>query len=813
MSIRLASRSLRHAPVFAFAVVLTLTLGIASVGTMFAIVHGVLLAPLPYGEPDRLVSVELRSAEQRRIQQPPALKDTYVRYAQRLEAVGVHRTGNANLWTEGDGEAPERVTATWISASLVPLLRVAPLLGRTFTAEEERLGGPNAVILGESVWRARFGATPDVLGRTLMVNSVPREIVGIMPAGFAFPTADTRIWLPARTANRGTVGDFAYSMVARLAPGATAEEVQRELTEVLPRLAQTYPRLESGASTATWLSEAGPVPVVTPLREAVTGEIARTLWMLASASALVLLVAWANVANLMLMRADGRQLDLAVREALGARQSRIALHFLGESLLLGVASGVVALLIAQGAVRALVAFGPSDVPRLAGLGVGLEATGVIAGITLLGVIVCAAVPALRSRRTSLSTGLRDGGRGGSTGKARLRVRTSLTVLQIAVALVVSLGSALLLRTAHRLGEVDRGFVTDDVTVLWTQLPFARYDDAAAVAFYARLSERVGEMPSVQAAGLAMHVPLVPGETLEQIVRVEGDARTRSLPVNVVDAGYFRALGIPLLAGRGFHRLDLEQGRDVVINRKAAVTLFGDPNGTAAVGKPLALASSGRRYTVVGVVGDVRDQDLATSPEATIYRPQVVPIDSTVDPAARRTMALVVKTGPSAGLDVEGIRRIVRELDPTVPLFHVESMDEVVRASTARLTLVLVLMSVAAGMTLLLGMVGLYGVTSTQVALRTREFGVRLALGADPRRIAGSVARRGLGLAAVGIVAGFAFYGMVAPLLQAFLFDVTPTDPPTLLGATLLIVATTVLAGWLPAMRAARVDPAEALRAE
>jgi len=813
-----AFRSLKRTPAFTVAVILTLVLGVSVVASMFAIVYGVLLAPLPYGQPDRLVSVSLKSVELGSIRQPTAVYFTYKQFATSVEDVGFYRTGSSNLWIEGDDAAAESVIATWVTASMMPLLKVPPLLGRSFTSEEELRGGPQAVILSEAEWRSRFDAAPDVIGKTLMVNSVPRVIVGVMPARFAFPlhgngSSDTRVWLPVKHTDHAIMEDFSYLAVARLAPGATAEQAQRELAAVLPRMAESFPSVESGSSTASWLADVKPTPLVIPLREQITGDIARPLWMLAAAAGLVLLVAWANVINLMLIRADGRQQELAVRQALGAGRMRIAGHFLGESLVLGVIAGALALLVASGAVRALVAFGPAGVPRLAELGVGLPTVGFIALLTMIGVIVCAVLPAAWVRRSSLSNQLSDGARGASTGIARQRLRASITALQIALALVVSVGSALLLRTAHSLSQVHPGFDANGLTILRSQLPSAHYDEAASVAFHARLIERVSQLPSVHAAGLTMRVPLRGGMQLAQTYRIGTDGRTLSLPVNMVDAGYFATMKIPLLAGRGFQPLEQQGAEDILISQLAAESLFGDTSGDAAVGKQLSLAPTGLSYTIIGVVGDVRDQDLSVPPVATVYRPQAVSMNPKVEPVARGGLTLVVRSSGPPGALVPAIREIVRELDPTVPVFNIETMDEVIRASTARLSLVLTLMTAAAVITLLLGTIGLYGMMAYMVALRTREFGVRVALGADPRRIARWVAMRGLLLAAAGIAAGFVLYAMAAPLLQAFLYGVTATDPATLVAATLVLLGTASLASWLPARRASRVDPAMALRAE
>ena len=798
-----ALRSLNRTPIFTIAVILSLVLGIGSVGSMFAVVYGVLLAPLPYGQPDRLVSVSLQAADQRRLAQPPAMFETYKRFGKSFTEVAIYRTGSTNIWT--DGVAAESVIATWVSASMLPLLQATPLFGRSFTAEEEIRGGPDAVILSESEWRTRFGGASDVIGKTLMVNSVSRQIVGVMPAQFSFPTPGTRVWLPAKRTASASVGEFSYAGLARLAPGATAAQLQSELTALLPSMATLFPALESGGSTANWLAEMRPTPIVKSLHEEVTSGFAGTLWLLAAAAGLVLLVAWANVVNLMLMRAEGAQLGLAVREALGAGRLRIASHFLSEALLLGAASGALALLMAYGAVRALVSFGPADLPRLAELSVGLSTVAFIALVTILGVIVCAMAPALRIRAASLSNKLHDGARGQSAGQPRQRLRAGITVVQIALALVVTVGSALLLRTAQRLANVHPGFEANQVMTFSTQLAFARYDNSAAIAFYTRLAERAGQLPFVLAAGITKRVPLGGGESPELPFAIEATGRVQFLPVNVVDSGYFTALRIPQLAGSQFGRAVQDQSSEIIINQRAAEALFGDASGRAALGKRLILASE-PPYTIIGVVGDVHYQALATAPVAAAYRSMALP-------NAPRSMALVVHSSGPPDATLLAIKKIVQDIDPSVSIFNVEAMDDVVRASTAQLSLTLMLMTAAAVITLMLGAIGLYSVMAYMVALRKREFGVRIAIGADPKRIARWVALRGLALTAGGILLGFAFYAMAAPLLRAFLYGVTISDPFTLIVVTLVLMGIAALASWLPARRAASVDPAEALRAE
>lgn len=811
--LRHALRSLRRTPAFAISALVTLLLGVAAVGAMFAVLYGVLLAPLPYRDPERLASIGLQSADQRAIGQPPALHITYRQHAKLLQDVGFYRSGSANIGIEGAGDVPERATATWVSASTLPLLGVRPLLGRSFVAEEESRDGPQAVMLSEAEWRSRFDAAPDVIGQILTVNSVPRIVVGVMPAKFSFPTADTRLWLPARFNSESVIGDFIYSGLGRLADGASAQQAQAELAAVLPYMAAAFPRLASGGSTTTWVDDVKPTPIVHSLHDELTRGFAPTLWVLAAAAALVLLVAWANMANLMLVRADARCGELALREALGAGRLRIAIHFFGEALLLGVAAGVLAVPLVFAAVRALVVFGPADVPRLSELEVGLPTFAFMALVVVLGVIVCTAVPAIRMRAARASIQVRDSARGESPGKARQRVREGVAAMQIALALAVTAGSALLLRTAYSLNAVHPGFDAEDVTLVQTLLPFARYDDAMAVAFYARMSERAAQLPSVQAASVAKALPLRGDQSDAQTFQFDGGARTVTMPVNTVDSGFFEAMQVPLLAGRVFDASDPHRGASILLSRRAASQMFGDAQAAAAIGRTVSIAPAGPVYTIVGVVGDVRYQDLAVAPVAMAYRPHVVPADPKVEPSSRHGMTLVVRSNRPSSVVVPAIREIVRDLDPTIPAFNIASMADVVRASKAQRSLALALTATAAVCALLLGMIGLYGVMAYWVALRTREFGIRVALGADTASIARIVASRGLALSAVGIVAGLLVYALGAPLLRAFLFGVTETDPATLAAAALLVMGTSAIATWLPARRAARVDPVEALRAD
>ena len=821
MTIRHSLRSLRRTPVFSVTAALTLVIGLASAIAIFAVVNAVILRPLPYGNADQLVGVwhDLPPLNLKKATQTPATWLTYQRLARTIEGIGIYQQSAANIGAIGGGE-PQRVQSAWVSHELIPLMQVPPLAGRVFRPEEDVVNGPMVVMISENLWRTRFGADPAIVGKSMDIGGASREIVGVMPATFRFPTSDTDLYLPMQLARDGLGGGFSYDGIARLKPGVTLADAQRDFEAVLPRMIELYPTFVPGVTTKMLMDQAKPVPVLTSMKDDVVGGISRTLWMVAAAAGLLLLVACANVTNLILVRADGRQRELAVREALGAGRARVLGHFLSESALLTAAAGVAALGLAWVALRALQA-SPVSIPRVAEVGIDPAAVAFGLVVMALVVVIVSIFPAMRIGRVHLSNALREGGRGGTSGKAQQRVRGALVAAQIAIAVVVLAGSGLLLRSFQRLNAVQPGFSADHVATLWLSVPRARYlNDTAIVRFYAQLDERLAALPAVEYAGMTSRLPLTTNGFNQNPLYPEDDPTTYANKIpplqlyTTVDGDYFKAMGIPMLAGRTFGRLDGQVGTEAVVSRKTAVHFWGDSSGQRALGKRFRSLPNGPAYTVVGVVGDTRDSSLAKAPSQAVYFPQAMGGD-TLFTQARRTMALVIK--PKAGVApstvVSAAQGIVRDMEPTLPTFDIRPMSQVWASSVSQLRFTMLILGTAAVITLLLGAIGLYGVMAYAVTLRTRELGVRIALGAQPMEVAAMMTRQGIGLTALGIAVGLGTFLMVARFLQSFLYGVAPADPVTLVGTSLLLIGIAALASWIPARRASRVDPAETLRAE
>jgi len=816
---RQAARSLYRAPLFTTAATLTLVIGIGASVAIFAVVDGVLLRPLPFGNPERLVAAS-HDLPPLALSHEPQTASTYFAYqrlAHAIDGIGVYLGGEVNVAEPGSGATPERMIDARVSASLIPVLQVLPLIGRTFTDADDRPGAAPVMLISEGMWRGRFAGDRAIIGRKLELDGVSHEIVGVMPASFRFPAAATPLWVPLQLdpVNPPPTA-YSYFGIARLKPNVTIADAERDFASVLQRLPELFPNFVTGISTRAMIEQMHPKPVLVPLNADITGAIAGTLWMVAAAALLVLLVACANVANLTLVRADARQREMAVLEALGAGRARLVLRFFAEAALVTAVATVLGFAIAVAAVRSLVATGPAGIPRLAE--VRIDATAVLFTILVAAFVAaaCSLLPAIRVVR-SRPLALRDGGRNGTPGRMQQRVRGGLVAAQIALALVVLAGAGLLLRTFERLNSVRPGFDPEHLSTLWISLPSVRYkSDTSVVRFYARLIDRVAALPGVGTVGLTSRLPLEAHGINENPLYPEDDASyaTKLPPLQLftaVTGDYFKAMGIPLLAGRAFDHMEAQRSDEAIISISSAKVFWKDSTGASALGKRFRPLPTGRLFTVIGVVGDTRDTALAAAPSQVVYFPEALESNG-IAKQTKRAMALVVRTAGGASIDA-AVRQAVHDLDPTLPTFDVRPMSAVVGAATAQLTFVIIILGAAAAVTLILGAVGLYGVLAYVVTLRTRELGIRMALGATPSAVAAAMTRYGARLTGVGIVIGLGLFALSARFLRTMLFGVSISDPIALGASVVVLMVVALLATWLPARRAARVDPASTLRAE
>ena len=816
---RFAVRSLARAPSFTATVLLTLSIGIGAAAAIFTVVDHVVLRALPYGHPDQLASVshDLAKLGFRNAGIAPNMYLTYRSSVQSLRAITLYRTTSINA-TDADGAAnPQRLAAAFVSGNFMSVFEVPAAKGRGLAESDDRVGAPNVMVISDDLWRTRFGADPNVVGHKLLAAGAVREIVGVMPSSFRVPAVTTQAWMPMQIDTTAAwLGGFNSRAYARLAPGASVAMVQRDLAAALPRTIQRYPLIAPGVTTKMVVEQGNPTPTVVPLRDDLVAGVAPTLWIVATAAGLVLLVMCANVANLMLVRAESRHRELAVRAAMGAPRGRLVSHFLAESLVLAGIASIIGFAAAAAVVRLLVRASPVEIPRLDEVHVDLATVALVVITSTLVAVVCTIAPAARSLRGGVFAGLRDSGRGSTSGGARARARSALVGVQMALALVALIASGLLVRSFERLRAVKPGFDPNGVATLWVTAPGTRYPkDTDVVRFQSELAARVRVLPGVTAAGLSTSLPLGIQHNGDPLF-VEGTDHSKAIPplqiYAAADAGYFRAMRIPLVAGRLFDPPATQRWNEAVVSTETARQMFGDSTGASVLGKRFQILPDGPMYTVIGVIGSVRDTSLAFPPMRAVYMPTVVSGD-TIETPAGRTVAVVARTTGGVEETTRAMRRVVHELDPTLPAFDVHSMTEIVSASTARLAFIMVVLGVAAGVTLLLGVVGLYGVVAFVVSLRTRELGLRIALGATPSAVAAMVARRGLALAALGAVAGTSVAVLVSRFLRSFLFEVAPLDPATLAAAIGVLAAFALVASWLPARRAARLDPSRALRAE
>ena len=795
-----AVRRLFKSPGFTLVAVLTLALGIGANSAIFSVVNGVLLKPLPYPEPDRLVGVYHTTNGNRAVMSGPNFTDI-ARSATTIEnAAGISTT---RMILTGQGEAA-RLPVAEVSASLFSVLRVRPEIGRTFAADENTPGKTKVVILSHGLWEQRFGRDASVIGRRIMLDGVAHEVIGVMPRGFSYPS-DRQAWLPVEY-NEGFVrkqrGAWYLSVVARLKPGVTAAQAAAEIETIGRNLARQYPDANAEIGMTAF-----------PLLESMVGDIRRSVMILLGAVGFVLLIACTNVANLLLARAAARGSEMAVRTALGAGRARLVRQLLTESVLLSLLGAAFGLLLAVWGVELLIKLKPQGIPRLDNVSVdGIVIAFTVATAILTGILF-GLVPAFTATR-GLSSSLKESGRGAVTSRGGTRVRGALVVVELALAVMLLAGAGLLMRSFMKLQAVDPGFKAEQALTFDLTLPDARYkEEAQTVAFFDQLLPRLRALPGVRSASAVMGLPL---SGLDFIISFEVGGRPPvppsqqpSMQVRVATPDYFQAIGIPLTRGRGFTEADRADTPKVVLITEAAARQFfpgEDPIGKTiklgwgrGAGKPRAGGE------VVGVVGDIKDAALNEPNPPQIYMPmRQWPVSF---------MTVVMKTAvPPASL-ADAARAQVAAIDPNLPLSNVSTLDAVVAKSISQERFYMTLLAVFAAVALVLAAIGIFGVLSYAVSQRTREIGIRMALGAQGRSVIGLIVAEAMILVGCGVAAGIAAALWVTQAMSKMLFDITPTDPVTFATVGGVLVTVALFASYLPARRATRVDPIVALRAE
>ncbi len=810
--LRHAARGLMRSYGFALAAIGTLGLGIGATTAVFSLVDGVILRPLPFAESDRLVTVRHTAPGVGSTDLDMTL-GTYLLYRSRsraLEAAGMYRIMPVNV--TGDGP-PERVDMGWFTPSTFDVLRAQPLLGRLLRAEDGEPGAPPVAVLSHGFWSRRYGGDRGIVGRTIVLDGVGAEIVGVAERGFAFPTDGTEVWIARAIPSVPTFGSFSEHVIARLAPGYTAADAESELAALVPLIPEAYPQFSHEDIEASGLT-----PVVHPLKEYLVANVQRTLWVLLGTVGIVLLIACANVANLFLVRGETRLREVAVRGALGAGRGHLARLFLAESGLIAVLGGVAGILLAYAIVAALTAMDGTEVPRIGGVGVDLRALGLAMAVSTAAGLVFGAIPWLRSRAVEPGRALRESGRSEMVSRGRMRARSVLVVTQIALALLLLVGAGLIGQSYRRLQEVEPGFDARDVLTFQLALPNRTYQDvAAATRFHQQLLDAFAVLPGVEAAGVVSCLPLTGWCGGDPLIRRDAPAPAGEIPPIVarkpVSPGYFEALRVPLRAGRMFDRSDHEQRSAVVLIDEALARRFWA--GESPIGRAISVGGSpGDRtpwYTIVGVVGTERVVDLASEPGGVVYFPALGA--SVIGGNNLYNMTVVIRGAGSTAARLDAITRVVRSIDPDVPLATVRSMEHVLADATARVAFTMLVLFAAALGALTLGAVGIYGVVSYITSRRTAEIGVRMALGASTRDVSRMVVGHGALLAGTGTVLGVAGSLALGRILESLLFGIGPADPLTIGGVCVLLLFVTLVASWLPARRAARVDPLQALRSQ
>jgi predicted permease len=813
-----ALRGLLRRPAFTLAAVLTCAVGIGANTAIFSVVYGVLIKPLPYPDADELVSVwhTAPGITAGDVNFSPTMYFTYLDENRTFQDLGMWSASGATF--AGIGE-PEQARTGWATHGALQALGVHPLLGRVFAeADDVPRAEVLPVILTHAYWQRRFGGEESVIGRTLTVNSQPAQVIGVMPADFRFfgVTPEIDAILPLRFERAGlSLGNFSQQGIARLKPGVSLEEANADVARMLPIWLDAWPSTPGGGVTRAGIENSRIAPSLRPLKTDIVGSVANMLWILMGTIGAVLLIACANVANLMLVRSEARRQEFAIRAALGARPGRIARELLVESLVLGIAGGALGLGFAYAGLELLVSIGPARLPRLQEIAIDPFVLAFAVATSLASSLLFGSIPA--AKHASWLGGLNSAARSATASRERSSTRNVLVVVQVALALVLVVSSGLMIRTFEALGEVDAGFTSPEQ--VQTARISARGDSDRILQTQRDILEKIAALPGVESASFAYSVPMETGRVQSEIVFVEDRTYSpgETPPLRrqkYVAPGYFGTIGTRLIAGRDVTWTDIDNGGYVgVISENLAREIWGEPS--AALGERIRVGASEARWReVIGVAQNVHEDALHLAPPSMVYWPIKMEGwfgDQTFAMPAINYVVRSERAG-TASL-VREIQQAVWSVDSNLPVFLIRTVQDLYAESLERTSFALVLLAIAGAMALALGVIGIYGVISFIVSQRKREIGIRLALGAQPAALQRMFVRQGLVLTAIGVAAGLLAAVALTRWMSSLLFGVGPLYPATYVASFAVILAAAALASFVPARRAATVDPVETLKVE
>jgi len=821
--LRYGLRTLRHNPLFTAVALLTLAIGIGANTAVFSVVNGVLLKPLVYPNPEELVSVRHTAPGAAGLADisgdlrlSPSMYFTYAEQNRTFEAFGVWAPQAMSV--TGLTE-PEQVRTVMISDGTLQALNVQPMLGRWLSQADQQPGGPEAVMLSYGYWQRRFGGDRAVIGRGIRVESRPREIVGVTPPGFRFVDTDPELIVPLRLdRSKAILPGFSFQGIARLKTGVTIAGANADLARMVPIWMNSWP---AAPGINPRIYESWTIgPAVRPLKRDVVGNVGNVLWVLMGTIGVVMLIACANVANLLLVRAEGRQQELAIRAAIGAGWARIVRELLLESVLLGLMGGVLGLGLAYGGLRFLVSLGPANLPRLSEISIDPRVLVFALIVSLLSGLLFGTIPALKYAGPRISAALHSGGRTSSQSRERHRTRSILVVAQVALALVLLMSSGLMIRTFEALRRVEPGFTgPQQLQIARISIPNALVPDAGRVARMQNdILDKLAAIPGVTSVGFESGMPMEGVAPDWDTILVENETYKEIPPLRVykyVSPGLFQTAGTKLIAGRDYTWTDLYGRRPVLmVSENLARELWG--SASSALGKRVHTAlPKATLHEVIGVVQDVRDNGVHEPAPEIVYWPSIYEgqyLAGLVD--VSRDVTFVIRSRlAGTELFLNQIRQAVWSVNSSLPVASVRTMQEVYDQSMARTSFTLVMLGIAGAMAMLLGIIGIYGVISYAVSQRRREIGIRLALGVERGELTRMFVRYGAVLAGIGVAIGLGAAMGLTRLMSSLLFGISPFDPLTYAAVPVILVAAVMLASYLPARRASAVDPVEALRTQ